>query len=129
MARASGGSCAIGIVLLLLAGCSVPEFFNAYFVQGTDGGGDRVVAGSVESVSQTTQGALRTLGMRADVMQDGTDVRIASKTSQGNGFVMVLSRVQNEKGESTKVHMEWEKNADQQTGGKIFTEIDAQSRR
>ena len=129
MARPKGGSCAVAVALLLCVGCSTPGFFGASFLQGLGPGQERVVAGSLESVTQSTQGTLRELGLAAVVTSQGEAVRIESMTPAGNRFALVLTRVKNGQVESTRVHIDWEKGNDQQTGSRIFAQLDAQSRR
>lgn len=125
MSRAIRGTCAAGVVVLLLAGCSLRELFTA--VQYSDPGtGDRVVAGSLETVAQNTQGTLRRLGMDAYLTSEGDVIRVTSRTSRGDGFAVVLTRVRTDSGENTRVHIEWEKTADNATHTQILAGIDAQ---
>lgn len=81
--------------------------------------GDRVVAGSIESVSASTQNSLRELGLSVVVTSQGEDVRIASSTPEGTHFAFVLTREKSAAGERTRVHLEWEKSAEGKVGQKI----------
>ena len=57
-------------------------------------GGERVVAGSLETVTHTTANTLMQLGLKADVTESGSDVYINSKSAKGGDFTLVLTRVQ-----------------------------------
>jgi hypothetical protein len=128
------GLCALGLVVLLLGGCKSGDFdFSLGFLQSTGTpGGDRVVAGSLETVSQSTQDTLSRLGMAASVTKDGEGVYIASTTPSGAKFKLVLTRVKLknvEPSEQTRVRVEWEGRSDEQTVFQLLAGLDSTSRR
>jgi hypothetical protein len=115
------------VALVGLSGCAVPDFFGLNLLQGTGPGGERVVAGSLESVSLSTKSRLEQLGLSAAVTNREGEVRIASTTRAGARFVLVLTRVQGEKGESTRMRVEWADKVDGQAGVQVLSMLEAQS--
>jgi hypothetical protein len=71
--------------------------------------GDRVVAADLDAVSQSTQDSLKTLGVAVLASKQGDDVRITGTSKAGNRFTFVLHRIKTAKGETTSVHVDWEK--------------------
>lgn len=130
MKLAKWGSCAVGLVLLISAGCAMPESVAAFFFQSSPDG-DRVIAGSVDNVSLMMQGTLRRLGLQFDVAEqpDKGEIRLASTGTKGDRFVVVLKQAQSDKGTFTRVHVEWEQKKDQQTHAQIFASVDAQTKK
>ena len=128
MKGVKGGSCAIVLVLLFIAGCAVPEYFQAFFFQSS-ADGDRVIAGSVDNVSLSIQGSLRRLGLQFDVTEEPGLVRIASRSASGNRFVLILKQEQTDRGVFTRVHMEWEQNKDERTHTQVLAHIDAETKK
>jgi hypothetical protein len=126
MPKASGGLCAAGVVLLVVAGCAIPESFGLNFFQTTAPGHDRVVAASLESVSESTQAGLRRLGMSVVATPQGEDLRIAARTAAGEQFVVVLTRVKTEQGERTRVRLEGGTGSHEQTVFQILARVDVQ---
>jgi hypothetical protein len=112
-------------VLLLAAGCSSLDLTGFFALQGTDYARDRVVAGSLDAATQSTKASLEYLGMSAKVDRDGETVRIASQTPTGARFTVVLTREKGKEAEQTRVHLEWNGNADDQAGVKILAQIQA----
>jgi hypothetical protein len=102
--------------LLLVAGCELQGNFLTKMSPGCSAWGkpqgDRVVAGSLEAVSQSTQDLLKALDVSATATQQGDDARIAGVTRTGAKFAFVLHRVKTSTGETTRVHIDWEKNDD-----------------
>src|SRR5262249_60970160 len=99
---------ALGLVCLLFAGCQMADVFSLSAVGVSTPGGDRVIAGSLETVSQSTQNSLSQLGLTAVVTKQGEAIHIASKTPAGAKFKLVLTREKTPEGEKTPVRIEWE---------------------
>jgi hypothetical protein len=123
-------------VLLMVAGCSAMDLTGFFALQGTDYARDRVVTGSLEAAVQSTKLSLEYLGMAAKVTQDGETVKIASQTPTGGHFTVLLSRDKGDASrlvgvtpvEKTRIHLEWNGNADDQTGVKILAQIESNRR-
>ena len=114
MFGANRGKCALGLVWLVLMGCVGTDQFNLQYMQSTFWGGDRVVAASVESVSESTQAGLTRLGMKVVSIPQGQDVRLTGVTRGGKRFALVLKRQKADSVERTAIAVEWEKEADDQ---------------
>jgi hypothetical protein len=97
---------AAGAILLVFAGCVVPEYFKLNYFQGGDSGNDRVVAASIDIVAQAAQLGLRGVGMKVEVTPQGQDIRLVAGNSFGDELSVLLSRVVDEKGERTRVRIE-----------------------
>jgi hypothetical protein len=113
MTRACRWLYAAGVLLLGLAGCQLTDFSVLAYLQGA--GPDRVVAGSLETVSASYQDSLRELGLFTRASRDGDTVRITATKNEANGqkrFTLVLTRHKTEQGEQTRVRIEWENGAD-----------------
>jgi hypothetical protein len=121
--------CAVGVLMLLLTGCAGTDFFSANFLQAGGGGRERVVAGSLESVSQSTQATLRQLGFATVLTEEAQGVRIACTTQAGRRFFLLLTRVQTDKGESTRIAVEWEGSPDERTSVQVLSQVESQHRR
>ena len=98
-------------------------------MQGGGDGQDRLVAGSLEAVAQSTHNTLTQLGFAASRTQKGDAIYITSKTVAGASFTLVLTRVKTPEGEKTKVHLQWDGAKDDQTGLHILGQVEANSRR
>ena len=117
---ARGLVCAAAAVLLSGAGCA-SDYFNLAFLASTSSDRDRVFTGSLESVTQSTQTALRQLNVATDVRPEGEAVRILCTTQDGQRFVVVLTREKSDQGEHTRVRLDWEKTADDQLGMEVLS--------
>jgi hypothetical protein len=106
MARASGAIGAIGIALVILGGCTIPDQFRLNYFQSGGSARDQVVAGSLETVSTSTRSGLEQLGCKVDASPQGADLRLLVKTKLGEEFAVVFTRVTTEQGERTRVHVE-----------------------
>jgi hypothetical protein len=115
------------LLFLCVAGCAAQDFFGLDLLQSTGPNGERMVAGSLESVSQSTQGTLRQLGLSATVREVGGDIRIASQTLGGDRFELVLTAVKTDKGESTHVRVEWENAKDEKLHLQLLSQLDAKN--
>ncbi len=128
MFTASRGKCAVGVVLLVLMGCAGTDQFNLQFLQTSFMGGDRVVAASVESVSESTQAALGRLGMKVVVTPQGQDLRLKATTPAGDQFALVLMRVQTDQGERTRVRFEGTNSSHEKILLQIFAQAESASK-
>lgn len=128
MVRASWGTCAGGMVLLLLAGCSGSDFFGLNLLAVANPSGDSVVAGSVDSVSTSTQARLRQLGLSVAASKEGENVRLSTTTAKGDHFSLVLVRVQKDRGEFTKVRFEWDGSPDEQIRAHVMGNLQVQAK-
>jgi hypothetical protein len=124
MTRAKGFVCAGAVVLLLAAGCA-SDYLNLAFLSSSTSGRDRVFTGSLESVSQSTEGALRQLEIATQVDRQEDAVRIHGTTAKGDRFTVVLTREKSDRGEHTRVRLEWEKTADDQMGLSILSLVES----
>jgi hypothetical protein len=115
-------------VLFMVAGCSALDLTGFFALQGTDYSRDRVVSGSLDAAAQSTRASLEFLGMSAKVDRDGETVRVASQTPSGARFTLVLTKEKGHENEQTRVHLEWNGNADDQAGVKILSQIQANRR-
>jgi hypothetical protein len=117
--------CAAGVICLLFAGCDSLRDFNltAAALLATEGN-DRVVAGSLETVSGSTQEALRELGMFVSTTHEGEAIRIRATTKTGQHFSLVLTRKTSAQRELTSVRFEWENGRDEDTEMQILSQVE-----
>jgi len=123
------GLCLLGLFAGLVSGCASTDFFNLAFLQTSTPGGDRVIAGSLETVSESTKNRLSDLGMAATMTRQGEEVYIASATPSGAKFKFVLKREKGKDGEQTRVRIEWEGKSDEQAAFQLLSQLDVKSRR
>jgi len=119
-------SCVGSVVLLSLMGCAGQQFAGIFQAAGS-GGSDYVVAGSANSVAASLEASLKHVGLSAVITEQGEDIRVASKTLKGDKFALVLTKVKNQQGESTRVRFEWENGPDEQIRTHVVTSLQAQS--
>jgi hypothetical protein len=129
MTRWKGFVCAGGLAFVLLAGCASMDLSGFFALQGQTAGHDRVIAGSLETVAQSTQNMLTQMGLAATINRKGEAIYISSKTAGGAKFTLVLTREKTKEGEQTRVRVEWDGASDEQTSLKLLGQIEAQSRR
>jgi hypothetical protein len=128
--------------LAFTAGCSTLDVAGFLSLNNDRGANEHVVAGSFEAVAQSTQSTLQQMGFAATLSRSSETIRIASKTSSGKGFTVVLSRstsvpsklspaeAQNAGAqERTSIRIEWDGEGDQQTGLQLLAQIDAAAKR
>jgi hypothetical protein len=121
-------SCVGGIVLLFLMGCAGQQFSGLGMFQTAGGeGGAYVVSGSPQSTSVALLASLKRLGVSAVATSQGQDIRISSNTPKGDRFALVLTRVQGQQGDSTRVRFEWENGPDEQTRTHVEASLNAQN--
>jgi hypothetical protein len=126
MPWANWRSCVGGIVLFCLVGCAGQQFMGVFQAAGS-GGSDYVVAGSASSVATSLEASLKRVGLSAVITEQGEDIRVASKTLKGDKFALVLTKVKNAQGESTRVKFEWENGPDEQIRTHVVTSLQAES--
>ncbi len=114
---------------MLAAGCKTLDVAGIFSLQSDAAGRDRVVAGSLEAVAQTTQTSLTQLGFAAVMNRRGEAIYIASKTGSGSGFTVVLTREKTKDGEQTRVHVEWDGGKEDQVGFQLLSQIETAHRR
>ena len=68
----------LGLTVALAAGCTSADTFTALLLQSDAKGDDRVIAASVDSVSESVSASLSQLGMAAKMSRRGEAVLIAS---------------------------------------------------
>jgi hypothetical protein len=119
-------SCVGSVVLLSLTGCAGQQFAGIFQAAGS-GGSDYMVAGSANSVAASLEASLKHVGLSAVITEQGEDIRVASKTLKGDKFALVLTKVKNQQGESTRVRFEWENGPDEQIRTHVVTSLQAQS--
>ena len=128
MPWANWRSCVGGIMLLCLVGCAGQQFMGAGILQSAGpGGGEYMVAGSTDTVAASLSASLKRVGLSAVITEQGEDIRVASKTFKGDKFALVLTKVKNQQGESTRVRFEWENGPDEQIRTHVVTSLNAQS--
>jgi hypothetical protein len=118
---------ASGLCLVLVTGCRYLETsrlrLEAY------GDGDRVLAGSLESVSRSTQASLSESGLLASTTRNGDTVRIESKSRSGYHFTLILTREKSNESQQTRVHIEWKDGKDEQEGFQILSQLETSKSR
>jgi len=107
-------------------GCAGQQFAGIFQAAGS-GGSDYVVAGSANSVAASLEASLKHVGLSVVITEQGEDIRVASKTLKGDKFALVLTKVKNQQGESTRVRFEWENGPDEQIRTHVVTSLQAQS--
>jgi hypothetical protein len=108
----NGRSCALGAMLLALAGCALPEAFRLNF-WGTASGpvdynGAQFVNGELEAVAESTQGVLRNFGIEAVTQPSSDRILIRCTTKKGTRFVLFLERFPTKDGMKTRVDLAWD---------------------
>jgi hypothetical protein len=118
---------AAGVVLLILSGCAVPEYFSVSYwqrdssgqttgigVTRTGGSTAQIVVGNPDVVAQRFKNALARLGMQVQMVNDMESIRISSTTQGGKQLTIVLKLDTTTGGEHTQFQMEWTGGADTQ---------------
>jgi hypothetical protein len=129
MRKAGWGTCVVGIAVLAVGGCTIPDYFNLNFFQTTSPGNDRVVYGSLERVSNSTKDGLEKMGMSVKADKQGADVRLAVRAKSGETFTLVFTRMQSDRGEQTRVRVENGTDAHQQIVFKMLSDIEVPTNR
>ena len=129
MTWGKGFVCAAGFMFLFAAGCASTDLTAFFALQSQTPSHDRVVSGSLEVAAQSAQTTLQQMGLAATVNRKGEAIYIASKTSSGAKFTLVLTREQSKNGEQTRVHIEWDGPRDEQIGFQLLGQLETLNRR
>ena len=131
MSRIKSVACTVGLGLIILAGCKSFDGSGLLFLQ-KDASGDRVVAGSLDTVAESARSTLTQLGFVAMTSRQGDAIRINCKTSAGSQFTLVLTR-EPKPGDSgleqTRVRIEWDGKSDDQTSVQVLSQVEANTRK
>jgi hypothetical protein len=106
MAKVNGGIGAVAVILVTVGGCTLPEQFGLNFLQRSGPAHDRVVALSLDTVSQSTKAGLEHLGFAVVATPQGDDLRLSARTDAGDELAVILTRVKTDTGERTRVRIE-----------------------
>lgn len=111
MSRRLGMVCAAAL-LIAAVGCSAGSFLLSWVGSG---GKRQVVTGSVNDVAARLQASLGKIDIIVAVnpIEDGI-VKLNGQTKSGQRFALVLKRQTTNRGESTAISIEWEKDADEE---------------
>jgi hypothetical protein len=111
MARCYGLIGAVGVGLLLVAGCTMDSFsLTALGVVKSEG---PVIAGSLDATTVAAQQTLRgDMGLFVTTHRDSDTVKLTSTTAGGKRFTLVLKAHKTDHGEETQASIQWEKDAD-----------------
>jgi hypothetical protein len=131
MKRASLGVCALGGVLLVLAGCSS---LDLGFDLGSGGGAVsatgnvRVMDGSPETVAVTLQDTLTKRGLKEVTIAKGADGTVVqAKTASGLACAFLLKSVPGPNGrEQTHIDLQWMGLADQSVSVQLMADVERQ---
>ncbi len=120
-------SCAVGGLLLVLAGCTTPEMFRLNFWQSTptdlNYNGAQYATGDLEVVAKSTEGVLEKMGIEAVSKPSGDHVIINCTTKKGTKFVLFLERFPQQDGMKTRIDLAWEGKPDDALRLKLLTAI------
>jgi hypothetical protein len=129
MRRLKGIACAAGLVVILQTGCASLDLAGFLALNSDANGHERVVAGSVEVVAQSTQNTLSQMGFTTSMNREGDTIRITSRTAAGKNFTVVLVRSTNQGVDQTRVRIEWDGQGDTQASLQLLTQIETATRR
>lgn len=103
MFRAISLVCAGGL-LLVAAGCSLDSFGLVF---GGKGKPDLVIQGSPEVVALSFQSVLSNRGLMAIAQKNGDRTVVRASTQQNQQFFLVFDKKKTDKGEATRVQVDW----------------------
>jgi len=104
---------AIGLLLLGLVGCAVPDFLALNFNSSNGPQQDPVLNASLQTVSHTAQTVLKEMGIAAVVNEEGERIVLQGTTAKGARFFLKLTRLHSESGgEQTHATIDWEGSPD-----------------
>jgi hypothetical protein len=126
MKRTIGAMALCGLVWVA-AGCSNLDVLGMLALRGTPDGNERVVAGSLNAVAETTKASLARLSLKADVTTDGQKMYIDTATRTGARFRFVLTRETSPAGERTRIRVEWiDTGRDEEVTFRLLSTVEAQ---
>lgn len=117
------------VILLALLGCDPEGRLNFLVLESDRRANERVISGSIESVSKSVQASLNALGMTAQVTRQGDTIYVASSTRTGDKFKFVLKKEKGGTVEQTRIRIDWESGRDDQMGFQILSMLEGQARR
>ena len=129
MKRASLGVCALGGVLLVLAGCSSLDLgFDLGSGPVSAAGNVRLMDGAPDVVAVTLQDTLTKRGLKEVNIIKGTDGTVVqAKTAAGLACAFMLKSVRGTNGrEQTQVALEWIGNPDQGIAVQLLADVERQ---
>jgi hypothetical protein len=111
-------SCAVGALLLALAGCSGTDMFRLNFWQSSQNAdvnynGAQYVSADLEVVAQSAKGVLDKMGIEAVSKPSGDHIVLNCTTKQGTKFVLFLERFPQQDGVKTRIDLAWETKPDE----------------
>jgi hypothetical protein len=92
------------------AGCTLP--IGNTGVQVTVKANEQVINQNVEVVAQKIETELKRLGLDVIATTEGDTIRLASMTRAGQKFTVFVNREQAQRGDQTRVRVEWEQTPD-----------------
>jgi hypothetical protein len=110
MSRAGAMVCVAALFLSTLSGCVLDSTSLNVFAVSNDN--EKVISGSLESVTTSTTDHLRSMGVFVERKQEGETIRLSSCTKNGKRFTLVLISVKGSHGDQTRVRIEWIDEAD-----------------
>ena len=127
MKWASLAACALGVALVVAAGCQSLDLG----VAGPNGVGVvRIVDGSPKVVAVSLQETLQHRGFKADIIEGTDGVVVQSQTVGGLKFALLLKSQRAADGhEQTHVALEWASGDDRATQVQVLADIDRQTKK
>jgi hypothetical protein len=119
-------SCAVGGLLLAVAGCAMPEMFRLNFWQTTqtpEYKGAQFANGELEAVAVSSQSVLQRLGIDAVRRPSGDKVMIDCTTKKGTKFVLMLESFPQQDGMKTRIDLAWEGKPDDALRAELFASV------
>jgi hypothetical protein len=127
MKRLILGIWAVAGVVLLAVGCQ-SELVSGLIGTKTDGNGNQVIVGSLQTVAVSTQGKLQELGLSVVRTDEAGAVRLSCTNRTGGRFNLVLTSERTYQGvEQTRVRLEWHEGRDDQLGVQVLAHVQKQS--
>lgn len=115
--------------LLVLVGCDTEGKLNFLVLESDRRASERVISGSIDSVSKSVQASLNQLGMTAQATRQGDTIFISSCTKTGDKFKFVLKKDKSGTTEQTRIRIDWDSGRDDQMGFQILSMLEGQARR
>jgi hypothetical protein len=125
MARASLGIWTGAGLFLLLAGCSPSDLVSGWLTASASPNGDRVIAGSLTDVANSTQASLMRVGFSVARTTRGDSVYLSSKTPAGERFTLVLTQEKTYQGDRVRARVDWQDQVDPQTHQQVMAHASA----
>jgi hypothetical protein len=101
------GALLVYVSVLVMAGCSSMDMRGFLGLGSTPDGNERVVAGNLDAVVETTKASLTRMNLKASVTNVGQTAYIDTTLQNGARFRFVLTRETSSAGERTRIRVEW----------------------